>query len=56
VAAEQERKCIEEGCEEPAGSPWTHLWCLKHDEERRERITASMEKISESFAVRTDLR
>lgn len=38
MSAEQERECIEDGCEEIAGTPWTHLWCLKHDEERRERI------------------
>ena len=44
-------KCIEPGCEEPAGTPWTHLWCPAHDEERRARITASLERMSESLGL-----
>ena len=40
------RKCIEPGCENPAGTPWTDLWCLPHDEERRARITASLDEMT----------
>lgn len=47
--SDEQKKCIEPGCNESAGTPWTHLWCLAHDEERRARITESMERISESF-------
>lgn len=39
------RLCIEPGCEEPAGTPWTPLWCLKHDEERRARISRHLDEI-----------
>lgn len=34
---------------EPAGTPWTDLWCAKHDEERRARITASLTKMSDDL-------
>lgn len=44
-------KCIEPGCDEPAGTPWTPLWCAAHDEERRARITASLERVSEAMGV-----
>lgn len=47
--SDREKTCIEPGCDEPSGTPWTHLWCLAHDEERRAQITASMKRISESF-------
>ena len=46
------RLCIEPGCTEQAGTPWTKLWCLKHDEERRDRITKSMEDILASMSGR----
>ncbi len=35
--------CVEHGCDRPAGTPWTALWCWQHDEERLARITAKME-------------
>lgn len=36
------RKCIEAGCQEVAGTPWTRYWCAKHDALRRENISASL--------------
>lgn len=47
-------KCLGYGesegvCENEAGTPWTPLWCLPCDEERRSRITASFERILTNF-------
>lgn len=42
-------KCVEPGCNEEAGTPWTPYWCKKHDKERRERISKSLEEISQKF-------
>jgi hypothetical protein len=39
------RTCIEDGCNEPAGTKWGPLWCPDHDKERLDRITASLESI-----------
>lgn len=30
--------CIEDGCDELAGTAWSHLWCQKHNAERMNRI------------------
>ena len=38
-------KCVEQDCDEEAGTPWTNHWCLKHDEERRERVTKQLEEL-----------
>lgn len=40
------RACVEQGCSEPAGTRWGPLWCPQHDQERLDRITASLENIS----------
>lgn len=37
------RLCIENGCPEPAGTFWGPYWCPRHDMERLDRITASLE-------------
>lgn len=37
-------------CTNKAGTPWTPLWCLPCDEDRRETITAQMKAISASIA------
>lgn len=36
-------------CESEAGTPWTHLWCMACDEERRVTITKQMEEIRDAF-------
>lgn len=30
--------CIEDGCEEPAGTLWGPYWCPEHDVERLDRV------------------
>ena len=37
--------CVEPGCPEPAGTAWTPYWCARHDRERMERISASLERL-----------
>lgn len=43
------RECIEPLCREPAGTLWGPLWYPAHDQERLDRITASLESIAASF-------
>lgn len=39
------RLCIEPGCNLHAGTLWGPYWCPQHDQERLDRITASLESI-----------
>lgn len=39
--------CIERGCKEPAGTAWSPLWCQKHNAERIDRISASLEGLTQ---------
>ena len=48
------RKCYERECGEPAGTPWGPLWCPAHDEERLDRISASLDAIAGNFTKRED--
>lgn len=41
--------CIEDGCENPAGTWWTHLWCPDCDVVRLNRITAQFQKLADGF-------
>jgi hypothetical protein len=43
------RTCIEEGCDQPAGTLWGPLWCPEHDQERLDRIGRQMSEILEAF-------
>lgn len=43
--ADPNRKCIELGCDEPAGTPWGRHWCADHDDERIHRISAQLQTI-----------
>lgn len=36
-------RCIEKGCDNPAGTRWSPLWCFEHNVERIDRIGASLE-------------
>jgi hypothetical protein len=36
-------------CEKEAGTPWTPLWCMECDEERRAYITAQLHLIADRF-------
>jgi hypothetical protein len=40
------RLCIEQGCPEPAGTFWGPYWCPRHDMERLDRITDSLNEIA----------
>lgn len=37
------KPCIEKGCETPAGTWWSPLWCQSHNDARLKRITAGLE-------------
>lgn len=37
------KACIEKGCEQPAGTWWSPLWCFAHNAARMKRITAGLE-------------
>lgn len=39
------RTCIEDGCDQVAGTLWGPMWCPDHDRERLDRIGASMESL-----------
>jgi len=39
------KKCIEPGCNEPAGTAWSPYWCFKHNVERIRRIDAGLEAL-----------
>ena len=39
--------CDVRGCTEPSGTYWSPYWCFKHNVERMDRITASLNKLLE---------
>jgi hypothetical protein len=39
------KKCIEPGCNNPAGTAWSPFWCVKHNMERMDKINRQMEEI-----------
>lgn len=43
------RTCIEDGCEQAAGTFWGPLWCPDHDQERIDRIDSQMREIARSL-------
>jgi len=44
-------KCIESGCDRPAGTAWGPHWCYLHNAERIERIDNSLSKIAADFGA-----
>lgn len=36
------KPCIVKGCAEPAGTWWGPSWCMRHNHERLERISANL--------------
>lgn len=50
--ADPSKRCIERGCDEPAGTPWGPLWCADHDDERIERVSRQLHGIADE--LRTD--
>ena len=39
------RTCIEQGCDEPAGTLWGPLWCPEHDADRLNHASRQMESL-----------
>jgi hypothetical protein len=37
------KPCVEMGCEKPAGTYWSRLWCFDHNVKRMRRIDKSLE-------------
>ena len=42
-------RCVEAGCNEPAGTLWGDLWCPAHDMERLDRVSAGLESAMAQF-------
>lgn len=48
------KPCVESGCDLPAGTWWSPLWCQKHNAERIERISKALrEEISRHLRYQT---
>jgi len=45
------KKCIEYGCDELAGTAWSHLWCVKHNIERMDKISKQLEETLRSTSI-----
>lgn len=41
------KKCIEKGCDKPAGTAWSHLWCFEHNVERMKRIERNLQDMQD---------
>lgn len=39
------KQCIEENCNNPAGTAWSPIWCFEHNVERIRRITKQLKII-----------
>ncbi len=40
------KPCVERGCDQPAGTAWSPLWCPACNIERMDRIDASMKRLA----------
>ena len=38
------KPCIERGCDKPAGTAWSPIWCFKHNVQRMDRINRQLEQ------------
>ena len=41
------KPCRTKGCKEPAGTAWSPLWCVRHNIERIDRISANLDSMIE---------
>jgi len=41
--------CIEQGCDKPAGTAWSPLWCFEHNVERIHRIDAGFASVLQKY-------
>ena len=44
------KPCIENGCDNPAGTAWSPLWCQPCNVKRMERIGAALKAVELTFA------
>lgn len=54
--ANPHRRCIEVGCDEPAGTPWGPLWCADHDAARISKVSTQLTNLLRRTASRFDGR
>ncbi len=40
------KPCIEDGCDQPAGTAWSPLWCFEHNVERIDRIGSQLKSVA----------
>ena len=43
------KKCVEPGCNNPAGTVWSPHWCFSCNADRMKRITTSLESIKDKL-------
>ena len=41
--------CVEHGCNEPAGTAWSPVWCFACNVKRMERVTAGFASVLAGF-------
>ncbi len=44
------KACIEDGCNEPAGTLWGPYWCFKHNIKRIDRINKQFNLLEKKLA------
>lgn len=47
------KPCIVKGCTEPAGTWWGPSWCMRHNDERLERISAALDNAEMTMRLRS---
>lgn len=48
------KPCIEAGCNDPAGTWWSPLWCFRHNVERMDRIDARFDPLRKAMTANRD--
>jgi hypothetical protein len=48
------RTCVEDGCDQEAGTLWGPYWCPEHDKERLDRVSSSLDKIMDDLRKGAD--
>lgn len=44
--------CIVKGCDKPAGTWWSKLWCFEHNVERMKRIDRNLTEIAADYGIK----
>lgn len=45
------KQCIEAGCKEPAGTWWSHLWCVRCNIKRMDAISRNLADMCERMGL-----